>query len=213
MNKLKYPDTYLVWDLETSGLDKEKCKILEIGCMQVIAGEPTERMSWILNYGIEIPEEITKITGITPELIAEKGIDPRQAMDEFLPLISNAGAHLTHNGMRFDIEWLSWHMAKTLGWTVGRHKEFLGSVRARAIDTAVFVKAGKLGMIRGWDETFEVFSSRVMNTIAKGVKYNVGICCEELGIDKTPFAQHRALGDVELTHLIYRKLLEGSSSK
>ena len=46
-----------------------------------------------------------------------------------------------------------------------------------------------------------------MNTFAKGVKYNVAICCEELGVDRTGITQHRALGDCELTHEIYKKLL------
>ena len=150
MNKLHYPTTYLVWDLETSGLEKESCKILEIGCATVHDGQIVERKSWVLNHGIEIPANITEITGITNELIAAEGKDPKQAMTEFLDiLLSNQeGAHLTHNGIRFDIEWF-----------------------------------------------------------AKGVKYNVAICCEELGVDRTGITQHRALGDCELTHEIYKKLL------
>lgn len=210
MDKASYPDTYLVWDLETSGLEKEDCKILEIGCMQVIAGTPSERMSWVLDHKIEIPAKIVELTGITPELVAEKGVEPVKAMRDFLSVLVKADAHLTHNGMRFDIEWLAYHMAKTLGWTVGQHRAFRDELRARAIDTAVFVKAGKIGATRRDGESFADFADRVMNTIAKGVKYNVGVCCEELGIDKAPFAQHRALGDVELTHLIYRKVLARS---
>lgn len=207
MKTVKYPDTYMVWDLETSGLDKEKCKILEIGCMSVVAGEPANRMSWVLNHGIEIPEEITRITGITKEIIQTEGVEPAKALGEFLYFFERTKAHLTHNGMRFDIEWLAYHAAKTLGWSVGRHKDFLDRARASAIDTAVLVKAGKIGAERMWNDSFEAFSSKVMNTIAKGVKYNVAVCCEELGIDRTGIQQHRALGDVELTNLIYRKLL------
>ena len=209
MNKLHYPTTYLVWDLETSGLEKEACKILEIGCATVHDGQIVERKSWVLNHGIEIPANITEITGITAELIAAEGKDPKQAMTEFLDiLLSNQdGAHLTHNGMRFDIEWLAYHVAKTFGWTVGQHKEFLEQLYRNAIDTAVFVKAGKLDMPRRWNETFKDWADRVMNTFAKGVKYNVAICCEELGVDRAGITQHRALGDVELTHEIYKKLL------
>lgn len=209
MKTLHYPTTYLVWDLETSGLDKETCKILEIGCAIVRDGEITERKSWVLNHGIEIPANITEITGITSELIAAEGKDPKQAMQEFLDILlsDQDGAHLTHNGMRFDIEWLAYHVAKTFGWTVGQHKDFLTQLYRNALDTAVFIKAQKLGMGRAWNETFKNFADRVMNTIAKGVKYNVAICCEELGIDKEGLVQHRALGDVELTHRIYQKLI------
>lgn len=209
MKEILYPKTYLVWDLETSGLDKETCKILEIGCMKVSNGEVVERKSWVLNHGIEIPENITAITGITKELIDKEGQDPKKALSEFLDVIlaDQDEAHLTHNGMRFDIEWLAYHVAKALGFTVGQHKELLAALYTRALDTAVFVKAGKLGMQRRWDESFKEWADRVMNTIAKGVKYNVAICCEEMGIDKTKVTQHRALGDVELTNEIYKKII------
>lgn len=206
--QIKYPTTYLAWDLETTGLDKEACHILEIGCATVHDGEIVERKSWLLNHGIEIPENITAITGITKELIDAEGVDPKKALEDFLNiLLSNQEApHLTHNGMRFDIEWLAYHVAKTLGWTVGQHKDFLANLYGRAIDTAVFVKARKLGMERGWNESFKDWTDRVMNTFAKGVKYNVAICCEELGVDVSKMTAHRALGDVELTHEIYKKI-------
>jgi len=93
-----------------------------------------------------------------------------------------------------------------MNFTVGQHRELLDALYDRALDTAVFVKAGKLNMPRLWNESFKEWSDRVMNTIAKGVKYNVTICCEEMGIDMTKVAQHRALGDVELTNEIYKKI-------
>lgn len=205
---IQYPNTYIVWDLETSGLEKEACKILEIGCITVHDGAIVERKNWILNHGIEIPEKITELTGITQELVTVEGNDPKQCMEEFLGiLLSNQEApHLTHNGLRFDIEWLAYHAAKTLGWTVGEHRQFLDSLNARALDSAVFVKAKKLGMQRKWNETFYDWGMRVMNTIAKGVKYNVTLCVEELGIDVTQLTAHRALGDCEMTHEIYKRV-------
>lgn len=207
--RLQYPTTYIAWDLETSGLEKEKCNILEIGYAKVEHGEIVDRRSWILNYEIDLSEKIIEITGLTREIISEKGIDPTQAIQEFLDLMiaDPTMPHLTHNGMRFDIEWLAYHAAKTLKWTKGQHASFLDNLYLTAIDTAVFVKAGKLGLVRYWNESFKDFSSRVMNVIAKGVKYNVGICCDELGIDRTGIEQHRALGDVELTNEIYKRLI------
>lgn len=207
--QVKYPTTYLAWDLETSGLEKESCHILEIGCAMVDNGQIVNRKSWLLNHGIEIPEGATNIHGIDKALIDAEGTDPKKAIEEFLGILlaDQNMPHLTHNGMRFDIEWLAYHVAKTLGWTVGQHKDFLANLESRAIDTAVFVKAQKLGMDRGWNESFKAWSDRVMNTFAKGVKYNVAICCEELGVDTSKMTAHRALGDVEATHEIYKKLM------
>ena len=40
--------------------------------MKVVDGAITEQKSWILNHGIEIPLEITQLTGITPEIIQKR---------------------------------------------------------------------------------------------------------------------------------------------
>lgn len=207
--QVKYPTTYIAWDLETTGLEKESCHILEIGCAMINDGEIVERKSWLLNHGIEIPEGATAVHGIDKALVDAEGTDPKKAIEEFLNILlqDQHMAHLTHNGVRFDIEWLAYHAAKMLGWTVGEHRQFLDNLQSRAIDTAVFVKAGKLGMERGWNEPYINWANRVMNTIAKGVKYNVAICCEELGIDTKEMTAHRALGDVEATVAIYKKLM------
>lgn len=208
MKEILYPKTYIVWDLETSGLAKEECKILEIGCMTVSDGQVVERKSWVLNHGIEIPEKITEITGITKELIDKEGQDPKKALNDFLEILlsNHEGAHVTHNGLRFDIEWLAYHVAKTNGWMVSQHRDLLDHLQRTAIDTAVFVKANKLSLPRLWDESFRDWADRVMRIIAKGVKYNVSLCCDEMGIDKTKVTAHRALGDVELTNEIYKKI-------
>lgn len=207
--KIQYPTTYIAWDLETSGLEKETCKILEIGCAIVENGEIVDRRNWVLDHGIEIPENIQALTGITSQTIKDEGVEPKKAIEHFLAILldNQTMPHLTHNGIRFDIEWLAYHAAKTLGWTVGEHKDFLAHLNKNAIDTAVFVKAKKLGMERKWNETFKEWADRVMNTIAKGVKYNVAICCEELGVDNSKMTAHRALGDVEATHEIYKKIM------
>jgi DNA polymerase III epsilon subunit-like protein len=209
MNELYYPKSYIAWDLETSGLDFENDRILEIGAAIVRNGEITERKSWILNNGIQVPEEITQLTGITQELIEKEGRDPKLCLDEFLALLNGAGGHLTHNGMRFDIPFL---IAQARHYNAGQLSEeeyelFHTHLRATAIDTAVLVKASKLGEKRMWNESFREFADRVMEIRAYGVKYNVGICCEEMGIDRSAITQHRALGDVELTHEIFKKIV------
>jgi DNA polymerase III epsilon subunit-like protein len=203
---MKYPNTYIVWDLETTGLKPEDAHIIEIGLIQVQDGEVVDRKNWVLNHGIEIPEEITKITGITKEIIDAEGKDPQECFSGLMDVLRPGVPHLTHNGIRFDIPFLAHHLAKAFNKTVGEHKELLDWLNKSAIDTAVFVKANKLNMEWKWGESFKEFADRVMSVFAKGVKYNVGICCEELEVDTEGMTQHRALGDTELTHRIYQKL-------
>lgn len=203
---MKHPTTYIAWDLETTGLQPESSKILEIGCAKVQDGQIVDRKSWILKHGEPVSEETTRITGITQELVDAEGRDPATCLAEFMEILTPGTPHLTHNGVRFDIPFLAHHLAKAFGKSVGEHKELTDWLNKYAIDTAVFVKAKKLGMEWRWGETFKEFADRVMEVRAFGVKYNVGICVEELGIDSTGLTQHRALGDVELTHRIYQAL-------
>lgn len=210
MHKIIYPTSYIVWDLETNGFKAPENKILEIGLFKIENGVVVDTKRWVLNYGIEISAEITAINGMTKEIIDAEGRDPKVCLEEFLQYVRESKANLTHNGVRFDIPFLVDSVLGTLGetWTIERIEKLRSHLESTALDTAVFVKGGKLGMSRLWNESFKQYADRVMNTIARGVKYNVGICCQELGIDMSKATQHRALGDVEFTNEIFKALLK-----
>lgn len=196
---MEYPKSYIVWDLETTGFDPKNCKILEIGVMRVIDGEVTESKNWILNHNIEIPPEITQINNITKEIVESEGVDPKIAMTEFLEnFVATSEYNVTHNGYRFDIPFLVASM------TDEEKEKYTEILTKGCLDTAVLYKAMKLSDKRKEGEKFTDFAGRIMSIIKKGVKYNVSICCEELGIDKSNVQLHRSLGDVYLTNEIYK---------
>lgn len=199
----------VVWDLETSGLDPKTSQILEIGAMVVdfkYEDPIRSRHQWVLNHGIKVPEEIVKITGITDEIIAKEGRDPKECLEEFLKIIGQAEWHLTHNGIRFDIPFLAESVQRILGKPlIDLAPEVLKE--SSMIDTAVMYKARKMKLVQNESETFKQFADRVMNIRVFGLKYNVGACCDDLGIDRTNVKQHRALADIELTFEIYKKLI------
>ena len=62
-------DTFVVFDLETTGLDPQKEEILEIGAVRVKEGQILDRYSTFVNPKKRIPGEITKLTGITDEMV------------------------------------------------------------------------------------------------------------------------------------------------
>lgn len=192
----------LVWDLETTGFVAPEAKILEIGCFIVRGGE-VERKQWVLNNNIEIPEKIVEITGITKEIIEAEGRDPKECLQEFLPLFKECKQNVTHNGIRFDIPFLTDFAADLLGFQPHEKSATLQLLRSTAFDTAVYFKAKKLDMAPYFREHFWQFADRVMAVKAYGVKYTLGLCVEELGI-KHELVQHRAMADVELTHEIYK---------
>jgi len=56
---------YIVFDLETTGLDAKKNKIIEIGAVKYINEQEVGVFSYLINPEIPIPDFITKITGIS----------------------------------------------------------------------------------------------------------------------------------------------------
>ncbi len=195
---------YIVWDLETTGFIAPPCKILEIGCFIVYESGTIEEKHWVLNNQCEIPEKIIEITGITKEIIEAEGRDPKECLMEFLPLFKESKMNITHNGISFDIPFLTNFAADLLGWTEVQKTATKLLIESKSFDTAVRFKADKLGMSREPEETFIQFAKRVMSIRAYGIKYNLGLCCEESGVNMTDIVQHRAMADVYLTNEIYK---------
>src|SRR3990167_205817 len=65
---LEHP--YAVVDIETTGLDQEKDRIVQIAVVQVTGGELGERWSSYVNPGMPIPEEASRVHGIFDTTVA-----------------------------------------------------------------------------------------------------------------------------------------------
>lgn len=60
----KMTDSYVCIDLETTGLDPKRDKIIEIGAVRVEQGEITGEWETFVNPGQTLPERIVELTGI-----------------------------------------------------------------------------------------------------------------------------------------------------
>ena len=64
-------NTYVALDIETTGLNPVNDKITEIGAVKYINGIETDRINFLVNPGIHIPERITQITGIDDNTVKD----------------------------------------------------------------------------------------------------------------------------------------------
>ncbi|MFK0208505.1 3'-5' exonuclease [Agrobacterium sp. NPDC090283] len=89
----------VILDTETTGLNHRTDEIIEIGVItftfddQGVIGDVTGIYGGLRQPAIAIPEEITRLTGITDEMVAGQAID----MARLTPLIAGADLIIAHN--------------------------------------------------------------------------------------------------------------------
>ena len=93
----------VVFDIETTGLSPQTCKITEIGAVRAKGGQILEVYNSLVNPGVPIPEEVVRLTGITDEMVKnERTIDV--VLPEFLAFVGDRML-VAHNA-NFDISFI-----------------------------------------------------------------------------------------------------------
>ena len=64
-------DDFVVFDIETTGLNKMNDMIIEIGAVKISKGEITDRYSTFVNPKMPIPYEIEQLTSINDDMVAD----------------------------------------------------------------------------------------------------------------------------------------------
>jgi len=96
---------YVVFDIETTGLDTYNDRIIEIGAVKVEDGEIIEEFEELVNPGFPIPYNITRITGID-DVLVENARYPGVVFTLFNDFIKDVDFIIGHNAKRFDYPFL-----------------------------------------------------------------------------------------------------------
>ena len=70
--KLMLTRPLIVFDLETTGLDVAKDRIIQISYIKVLPDGSEQRRNMLINPGIEIPAAVTELTGISNDDVASE---------------------------------------------------------------------------------------------------------------------------------------------
>ncbi|MBQ0099250.1 MAG: ribonuclease H-like domain-containing protein, partial [Firmicutes bacterium] len=93
-------NTYVVFDIETTGLDLLKCGITELGAVKIQEGKIIEEFTSLIKPDYPIPQEIVEKTGITEEMVKDS---PKisTVLPDFMKFIE--GATLIGHNVNFDL--------------------------------------------------------------------------------------------------------------
>ena len=100
----KYISTYVVFDLETTGISPRADKVIEISALKVKDGTLTEEFSTLVNPGIPIPYGASRINGITDDMVRDAQT-LQEVMPDFIRFIEDL-VLVGHNIHAFDMKFI-----------------------------------------------------------------------------------------------------------
>ncbi len=93
----------VIFDFETTGLDSMRDRIIEIGAIKYVKGKRVADFSFLIKPDVPLPDIITKITGITADMLEGKPAI-ENVLPEFLQFIDKS-VLVAHNA-EFDMGFL-----------------------------------------------------------------------------------------------------------
>lgn len=100
---IAFPDSFIVLDIETTGLNSTFCEIIEVSALKVDNGNIIEKFSTLIKPDDEVEDFITELTGITNEMLetAPKFQDIEKDLRNFL-----GNEIIVGHNVNFDINFL-----------------------------------------------------------------------------------------------------------
>lgn len=99
------PKEFVVFDLETTGLKPDHDEIIEIGAIRIQRNKSRHAtFSTLVRPGRQIPAKITRLTGITQEMVDTDGVPLDEALRSFVDFIG--GRRLVAHNADFDAAFL-----------------------------------------------------------------------------------------------------------
>ena len=96
--------SYVVFDLETTGLSARYDRIIEFGAVKIVGGSVVDRIDILINPEMHIPDKISSITNISDAMVADEPTI-KEVLPRILEFIGDS-ILITHNAS-FDISFLN----------------------------------------------------------------------------------------------------------
>jgi DNA polymerase III epsilon subunit-like protein len=208
----RLPHSYLVLDIETSGLycspppgDKPDV-IVQLGYAAVNEGKLIASGGHYVKRPMgTMRPKASAVNGITDVMLAEVGKPPTEVFSSVLELINNymdAGCmFMGHNFVAFDKPFMETEF--------GRHNLPLEFPRNRSIDTGMIFKASQMGVMPSEHEDLTTFFNRIRHERSR-VRWKLTLAAEKFGLLEKHNLNlddaHDAGFDCRLTHYFFEEM-------
>ncbi len=135
--KSKASSDYVVIDVETTGVDYDCDRIIEVGLLKISQDQIVDQFQCFVKCEKDIPEAVTKLTGITNEMIKSQGITEEEAFEQIQKFVGNdliVGYHV-----QFDVNFIQ-RMCERTGknMVIKKTKDVLQMARRKIDDLENF---------------------------------------------------------------------------
>jgi DNA polymerase-3 subunit epsilon len=193
---------FVVFDLETTGLDPKKDRIVEIGAVKFDQHGLNARFSVLINPGISMPFAASQVNHITDEMLKDKA-SLEDVLPDFIRFIDDT-ILIAHNS-NFDCSFINEALSKMFQQEkkLDETENGLGLFNSDALSHQE----------QFWSPPFSSMPNKVIDTIplAKQIfpgrwKYNLQDLSRDLGIQSKD--AHRAEDDARVCMEIFLKCIE-----
>jgi DNA polymerase-3 subunit alpha (Gram-positive type) len=218
-------DSFVVFDLETTGFSPTRNRIIEIGAVKVVDGRISDRFSTFVNPGVPIPPRITEVTSITDDMVADAP-EITAVLPEFLKFCQ--GCVLVAHNADFDYRFLCKKGAEqgldtefTVVDTVGVARVLFPHMARYTLDSVA--KAMKISLVNHHravedaEATAEIFEKMITLLEKEGIRdldalYEKTHCAPEI-IKKKPYYHAILLAQNEVGRVNLYRLVSLSHLK
>lgn len=89
-------ETFHIIDTETTGLSPASCRVIELATVSLRHGQIVGSFETLINPGVTVPANITKLTGISQRMLA-KAPPPDEAFRQWQAYLAGQGQFVAHN--------------------------------------------------------------------------------------------------------------------
>ncbi len=140
-NVTRYSRNSVLFDIETTGLDPEIDRIIEISALKIENGEVVDEFSTLVNPGIPIPYMAMSISGISDDMVKDAP-DTKTALKAFMEFIGDS-VLTGHNIDRFDLIFIRRDVSEYLGRKITNEhldtlviaKRYLPQLESRSLES------------------------------------------------------------------------------